>query len=180
MPDQDEQQIAAFSHLAMDSRSRIFGFIYSMLHNVADAEDVYQQTMIVMWEKFDEFRPGTNFVNWALAIAQFKVKQFCSKAARQRVWFDDSIVGLVAESYCDMGSGLASSDHMDGLLHCLERLPEKQRRLLKARYGDGLTIRELAQRESKAEAAVAMVLARLRKSLLLCITSALGQRQVDA
>ena len=42
---------------------RLYGYIFTLLRNHQDAQDVFQQTSLVLWEKFDEFRPDTNFLN---------------------------------------------------------------------------------------------------------------------
>ncbi|MCO6043675.1 sigma-70 family RNA polymerase sigma factor [Aeoliella sp. ICT_H6.2] len=157
----------------------MFSFIYSMLHNQADAEDVYQQTTIVMWEKFGEYQPGTSFVNWALAIAHNKIKQFRRQTGRDRLHFDDRVMQLMAETYSELEVRKSSSERFEGLLHCLSKLTDKQRRVLRLRYSDSFSIQDLAQRERKSEAAMVMVLARLRKSLQACITAAISRGLVD-
>lgn len=179
MADQDEQAIAEFSRLLVEARSRVFGFIRSMVHNSVDAEDIYQQTTIVLWTKFHEFQPGTSFVNWALAIAQYKIKKFYEKVARDRLWFDERVISLVAESYADPMPSDGGSERMAGLLQCLEKLPTRHRRLLQLRYTSGLSIRALAQHEEKTEAAITMSLSRLRKSLLECIGLMMRKGQTD-
>ena len=45
---------------------QIFGYIYTLVPNRADAEDILQETSLVICEKFDEFKEGTDFVAWAL------------------------------------------------------------------------------------------------------------------
>ena len=85
--------------------------------------------------------------------------------------FNDTVVRLMAETYADLPVNRSSSERVNGLLHCLSKLSDKQRRLLRLRYADSLSIRDLADQERKSEAAVVMVLARLRKLLYSCINS---------
>ena len=179
MAEQDEQAIAEFSRLLMEARGRIFGFIHSMVHNSVDAEDIYQQTTIVLWTKFHEFQPGTSFLNWALAIAQYKIKKFYEKVSRDRLWFNERLISLMAESYGDPVPSDGESERMAGLLQCLEKLPMRHRRLLQLRYASGMTIRALAQHEEKTEAAITMSLSRLRRSLLECIGLMIRKGQTD-
>lgn len=180
MGEQDKDRIARFSQLVTESRGRVFCFIYSMLHNMADAEDVYQQSTIVMWEKFSDFEEGTNFSSWALAIAYNKIKQFQRQSGKQRLHFDDKVVQAMAKTYSEIELARPASDRMEGLLHCLSKLSGRQRRLLKMRYTDSVSIRELAGHERKSEASVVMMLARLRKSLQSCITSSVARGVADA
>ena len=68
---QNEVAIAVgeFARLIRESHRELFGFIFAMLQNRADAEDVYQQTALMLWKKFAEFMPGTNFTGWAIRVA---------------------------------------------------------------------------------------------------------------
>ena len=47
----------------------LFAFVFSMAPNRNDAEELLQETRVVLWEKFDDFAPGTNFLAWAYSIA---------------------------------------------------------------------------------------------------------------
>lgn len=48
---------------------QIFAYIYTLVPDRHDAEDLLQETSLVICEKFDEFRPGSDFVAWACQIA---------------------------------------------------------------------------------------------------------------
>lgn len=148
----------------------MFGYIYAMLHNMSDAEDVYQQTTVLLWEKFDEFQQGTDFTSWALKIAYYNVKNFQRTQSRARVFFSDAVMEKVAASYQSVGP-TESTERADALVQCLRQLPERHRALLQLRYAESASIKQLAKQENKSEAAVSMVLTRLRKSLWRCIQS---------
>ena len=57
-----------FLTLFRSNESRIFGFILAFLPNFAKAEDILQETMIVMWRKFNEFQKDTNFAGISVFI----------------------------------------------------------------------------------------------------------------
>ncbi|WP_425395567.1 sigma-70 family RNA polymerase sigma factor [Aeoliella sp.] len=168
MHSRDEHQIAAFSDLLAASRSRVFGYIYAMLHNMSDAEDIYQQTTVLLWEKFGEYQPGTEFTSWALKIAYFNIKNFQRSQHRARVFFSESVMEKVADSFL-AESDREADERTEALSGCLNKLSPEQQELLRLRYSDGASVKQLAEQENKTEAAVAMVLTRLRKSLLKCI-----------
>lgn len=165
-----EQQIATFSELVAAHRGRVFGYIYAMLHNLADAEDIYQQTTVLMWQKFNEFEPGTDFGSWALKIAYFNIKNFQRTKSRRHVFFSDEVMEKVAESY-RRAEGDRDEDRVEALVDCVRRLPEHHQLLLKRRYSDDAPVKHLAESEGKSEAAMAMMLSRLRKALFRCVRS---------
>jgi RNA polymerase sigma-70 factor (ECF subfamily) len=63
---------------------KIFAYLYTLVPNRADADDLLQETCLTIYEKFDEFEDGTDFVAWANRIAWWKVRQsrqkFCPVA----------------------------------------------------------------------------------------------------
>jgi RNA polymerase sigma-70 factor (ECF subfamily) len=58
-PTNDEHD---FGRLFVRYQSRIYGFIRSLVVHRDDAEDLLQETASVLWRKFGEFRPGSDFL----------------------------------------------------------------------------------------------------------------------
>ena len=50
-----------FLSLFLRSEREIFRYVASMVPNVADAEDIVQQTAITLWEKLDAYDPTQPF-----------------------------------------------------------------------------------------------------------------------
>src|SRR5436190_19336309 len=71
---------------------QIFSYIYVLVPNRADAEDLLQETSVVICEKFHEFREGTDFVAWACQIAYWRDRCFADKHARAMVFFSRVMV----------------------------------------------------------------------------------------
>ena len=76
MPDSDLHR--ALVPLLMRHERQIFAYIYTLLPNRHDAEDILQETCLTIYDKFAEFTQGTDFLAWAMRIAWWKVR-----AARQ-------------------------------------------------------------------------------------------------
>jgi RNA polymerase sigma factor (sigma-70 family) len=79
----DAKRYEEFSELIRLYSSQMLAYIDSLLLNRSDAEGLFQDTCIVLWQKFDEFRRGTNFLAWALRIADYKVMNFQQKQSRR-------------------------------------------------------------------------------------------------
>lgn len=67
----------------------------------------------------------------------------------------------------------AQSDRLAVLRKCVEKLPEKNRKLLKSHYFDGVPIETLAEAEGMKSGAVRQLFFRLRNLLRTCIEQAL-------
>src|SRR3954464_5596392 len=99
---------------------QIFSYIYTLVPNRYDAEDLLQETSLVICEKFQEFREGSDFVAWACQIAYWRGGDSRQKFARSKVVFDQDILDVVAKTAGSMTDEL--DDRHEALAHCLQRL----------------------------------------------------------
>jgi RNA polymerase sigma-70 factor (ECF subfamily) len=151
---------------------QIFSYIYVLVPNRNDAEDLLQETSLLICEKFHEFREGTDFVAWACQIAYWRVRYSRQKFARSKVVFDQEIVDVVAQTAGDMTEEL--DDRHEALAKCLEKLHSRDRDLLMARYEPGGGVEEAARRSGRTVPTAYKALARLRKLLLDCVSTRLA------
>src|SRR4029077_16969170 len=98
---------------------QIFSYIYVLVPNRTDAEDLLQETSLLICEKFHEFRPGTDFVAWACQIAYWRIRYSRQKFARSKVVFDQEIVDVVAQTAGNMTEEL--DERHEALGKCLEK-----------------------------------------------------------
>jgi RNA polymerase sigma-70 factor, ECF subfamily len=167
MPPRDDR-ILEFSNLLHQSRGPVFALIYAIVLNMADTEDVFQQTASLLWEKFDEYQPGTNFTGWALSVARFKAANFVRGRYRERQRFSSNVIEqLYQASVSSPDSG--HEDRLDALRACLSKLSEKDRQLVYRCYGADLQIKEVARQEGRNANALYATLHRIRRVLLLCV-----------
>ena len=68
--------------LMTQHQRRIFSYIYTLVPDRHHAEDLLQESSLVICEKFDEFELGTDFVAWACQIAWWRVRAAQQKFAR--------------------------------------------------------------------------------------------------
>jgi RNA polymerase sigma-70 factor (ECF subfamily) len=156
---------------------QIFSYIYVLVPKRADAEDLLQETSLVICEKFGEFREGTDFVAWACQIAYWRVRYSRQKFARSKVLFDQEVVDLLAQTASEMVDEL--DERHEALATCLQRLHPRDRSMLLARYEPGGTVEEAAKRSGRTLQTAYKALARLRKLLLDCVSTRLS-REVSA
>jgi RNA polymerase sigma-70 factor (ECF subfamily) len=151
---------------------QIFAYIYALVPNRYDAEDLLQETSVVICEKFHEFEDGTDFVAWACQIAYWRVRYSRQKFARSKVVFDQAIVDALAHTAGEMAEEL--DDRHVALGHCLQKLPSRDRELLLVRYEPGCGVEEAARRSGRTLQTAYKALARLRKLLMDCVSTRLA------
>src|SRR5687768_7984588 len=86
-----------FMRLFLRVERRVYGLIVAMTANFNDADDILQETTAVMWRKFDEFKPGTDFAAWALSIARWQVMAHRKRYAVGRSRLSDQTVEALAD-----------------------------------------------------------------------------------
>jgi RNA polymerase sigma-70 factor, ECF subfamily len=151
---------------------QIFGYIFVLVPNRYDAEDLLQETSLVICEKFEEFEEGTDFVAWACQIAYWRVRYSRQKFARSKVVFNQEIVDALAQTASEMAEEL--DDRHVALASCLQALPTRDRDLLLVRYEPGGGVEEAARRSGRTLQTAYKALARLRKLLLDCVSDRLA------
>lgn len=147
---------------------QIFAYIYTLVPDRPDAEDLLQETCVVICEKFDEFTPGTDFVAWACQIAWWRIRYSRQKFARSKVVFDDTILEAVARTASAMREEL--DERHEALARCLQKLAPRDRELVLTRYEPGSGVAEAARRSGRSMDAAYKALNRLRKLLHDCVT----------
>ena len=130
-----------FLRLLRQNEKRIYVYILTAVSNRAVAEDIMQETMVVMWRKFDEFEPGTKFSAWGTKIARFFVLDYYRKNQKAVVHFDTQALENIMNSSCNIGD---IDSRSEALRTCVKKLPENLQQIIRLRYTKGLKIKEVA------------------------------------
>jgi RNA polymerase sigma-70 factor (ECF subfamily) len=158
--------------LMTQHQRRIFSYIYTMVPNRYDAEDLLQETSMVICEKFDDFEPHTDFVAWACQIAYWRIRYARQKFARSKVIYQQELVDALAQTAAVMREEL--DERHEALAQCLQKLPQRDRELVLTRYEPGSGVPEAAKRSGRSLEAAYKALARIRKLLFDCVTHQLA------
>jgi RNA polymerase sigma-70 factor (ECF subfamily) len=166
-----------FLRLFLRNERRIYAYIVTLLPNRADADDVFQEASIVMWDKFDDRHPPEDFAAWGCRIAYFKVLDYYRKRQRCRVRFSQAMLERVAETAIEQASVLQLDDRRDALAACLEKLPPRDQDLLERRFAPGSTTQSTAAAVGRSVDAVYKALAKIRQALFDCVTRTLRREE---
>jgi RNA polymerase sigma-70 factor (ECF subfamily) len=168
-PDSRAQQFAA---LLADGQDQLFAYVRALVRDFNDADDLFQQTAIVLWRKFDSYDPQRSFLGWAMGIARFEVSNFLRTRSRSKLYFSDELNLLLADAQEDLSKDEAD-DRRDALKQCLGKLRERDRRLVEQCYGSDSTIVELGESIGRSSHSIHNSLRRIRSALFDCIRQTL-------
>lgn len=166
----DGDAMERFVQLLATAQRPVFLCAVCLLHHAQDAEEVLQETNLVLWRKFDQYQPGTDFVAWACRIARLESLQYRRRKRRDAIPFSDEFLERLAdevEQHVDHWS-----DRRTALASCLEKLPTADRTLVERRYQWPTSTRELAAMLGRSDQGVRRSLQRIRTALLQCIERA--------
>lgn len=142
-------------------------FILAQIPRPNDAEEILQNTNVVIWSKCDRFEPGTNFVAWAMKIASLEVLKFRQRHARDKLQFSDEFVSRVAAAIEE------EADLLDrrrrALASCMKKLRPDDRELIQQRYAPGGSGKSVAEALRRPANSVYQSIGRIRQALLECI-----------
>lgn len=152
--------------LFVASQGNVLAFILSLQPKFAEAEDILQETFLVISRKADSFTPGTNFLAWACTVARFKVLEFRRRQATQAAQISDAAV----ESLCgELPDGAFFEHRLGALRECLHRLAPRARELIWLRYQGACEPEEIARKMAWTPGSVRVALTRARGVLRQCV-----------
>jgi RNA polymerase sigma-70 factor (ECF subfamily) len=173
MNEQDRHNL--FSELVAHHQSGLYAYIFAIVQNWADADDLYQATCLVLWRKFDSFEPGSSFFAWARQTAKIEVRSFLRRK-QSPAYVCEELVDALAE----LAVGSPGDDaelYLASMQQCRKKLNAADAELLQLRYVEALGIREIAERQQRFQSNVCRSLNRIRRWLLDCIKTELGRHE---
>jgi len=162
----------AFAMLVDEHQRMLTSFAAFRVPDRSIVDEVVQQTFIRAYEQLEDFRIGDDFAVWLRVICGYMIRtemtrrhrEFKSSAEhRERIrarLLERSLACAPVPPEGDLNSALAA---------CIEGLPEKQAALVRQRYAEEMSVRDLAESLGKTVNWTTTTLYRIRASLRGCI-----------
>jgi RNA polymerase sigma-70 factor, ECF subfamily len=171
MNEQERQEL--FAELITRHQGQIYACIYAVVRNSADTDDLFQSVCLVLWHRFESFRPGSNFLAWARQTAKNKVGNFVRRK-QLPIYVSEELVDVLMEDTArPYDDGVEA--YVAALRHCREGLAAADEELLQLRYVEGLSTVDIAERIQRLQPSVSRSLNRIRRCLLECIQMELAR-----
>ena len=162
-----------FAELAERSQHSLLSYIFAFVHNLHDAEDIYQQTLAILWKKFDTFDRASDFGTWARGVARFEVANFLKKKRNSRVYFSETLISEIDQAVSEPDAS-GQSGFLAALRRCMKKLSRVDRELVQDFYG-GASAKVIAEANNRSVEGVYNALSRIRRSLSECIRSVVAE-----
>ncbi len=162
-----------FVNLYSKHQRTLHSLIRTLCRSPEDTDDIFQNTTIVLWRKFDDFEPGTNFLAWAASIARYEVLDFAKRKGRSALLFDSELIAQITERAATHAENADS--RLQALRTCLHKLSEGHRDLLERRYATSGSVNEIASELDRSANSVSVTLHTIRRQLLHCIDKQMAE-----
>ena len=138
--------------------AEVYRYVYAVLGNRADAEDVTQTTFVNALRALERGERPRKPANWLITIAHNLIRQrFRQQQSRPRqVELDRDVPTLEAD---------ADGPAIEDLVRALQRIPESQREALVLREMEGRSYKEISGILDVSETALESLIFRARRSL---------------
>lgn len=163
----DSARHARFACLFAEAYPRLYSYLRAVLPHRDDAEEVLQETCIVLWQKFAEFEPESSFVAWACRIAHYKVLEFHRRETKHSLPLVEEFSEIVSQD--TLGNSDVHEARHQALAGCLAKLKSEDRHIVQLRYSHDGSVKDTAQKVERSVDAVRKALQRIRRTLLQCI-----------
>ena len=167
----DDETVQAFSRLLVANQRRIYGFILTLVHDRAAAEDILQDVSALLWQKFDKFEPGTDFAAWGMAVSRLTILNWRRKQKKVPLPLDDQQFVLLADEAVAVNCEFEA--RQAALTNCLQEVDAPGRDLLAARFEMARSVTSIAEQLGRSRVAIYKRLNRLQTLLLECINEKL-------
>ena len=176
MTEEDENSLGSqrseFMEMLLQVEFDLMAYISSLEYESSQRDDVFQEVVITMWERFDTYDPSFAFAAWGRGIARNKLMQRWDRVKKDKKHMLFSSVAIEAIDSAYPNSEKCESnkeERIEILEKCLEHVPEDRRDLLRWKYEHGYSLNKIADMYNKKVDTISKVIRRLRKSLLECI-----------
>ena len=172
LPPDPTAQTESYLRLLTQHDRWLATFVYGLVGNHADADEILQDCKVAMWKHFGSFQEGSNFRAWARAFATNHILNY-RRAAKRRpstameAEFIEAVAGEIERRADDLDARAGA------LQQCLRKLPEAHRKIVLWRYYEDCGVEEIAAKSERSAEAVYRLLSRIRGVLNDCVSRAL-------
>ena len=179
MPDNSTRPIDEHTlrvqQLFVRHQQALLAYVLSIEPNLADAQDIVQETFLTVSRKARTFTEGTNFLAWACMVARYNTLHFQRTRARRVARLDGDVVELLhAGEVVDEGY---FEQQVSAMQRCLDRLAPRARELVWLRYHGAKMPEQIAREVGWSVNAVRVALSRARTVLRKCVEHQLATQE---
>jgi RNA polymerase sigma-70 factor (ECF subfamily) len=160
----------AFREIVREYGLMLRSYLGSCMHHIDDIDDVAQETLLAAYNSLDRFDQEQDFGAWLRGIARYKMLNHLRTTQRRNAAmarFREDALSLIEGELEDQAAEMQNRS-IEALLLCIQRLPERARRVVRAGL-DGIKGETIAAELRTTVTAVYNLQWRTNQTLRKCV-----------
>lgn len=159
-----------FGQLFDADKNRLYAFIFAFVSDRAIADDIFQETSLVLWQEFEKFELGTSFSKWANVIAFNRIRRHRHAHKKYQLGLSDDFHQEFSQNIAIIeGSSDQQEQRWRYLEACCSSLSAPLMQIYQRFYVDNLTAQDIANETGRSIHAIRKAIHKLRKKLFDCV-----------
>lgn len=170
-PSRPIEPLALFEILARENADSLTAFLRASVYDEADADDLFQETMLIAWRKIGEYDRSRPFGAWLRGIGKRLVLVHYRKAAGDVALAGEQVLDCLDQrmAQVDRQRGDTLDEKIAALKDCIESLAPLYREPIELHYRQRRTTEWIAGHLATTRNAVQKQLQRARMQLAECL-----------
>lgn len=151
------------------NKDGFLAYVFSLVRNITDAEDIIHEAYVKMLKKLDQYDPSRSFDGWAMGFIRLQVLKFRREKATSKIiheeFSDEIISALSEEALGNEAFRLKQEDMYSMIEQGMKKLTPFLAQLITMKYQRGMTDNDIATELGKNVGSIEMGLTRARREL---------------
>ncbi len=147
-------------------RRAVLGYIYAIVRDYHLAEDVYQETLLVLARQWQSYETVHSFLSLAREIGRRQALSALRKNQRAPLLLSEEALDALDAAF---DAGAVAEPPLEALEHCLQKAPSFWRNVIRLRYWEHSSVLEIAGALGRSPNTISVTLNRVRLRLADCI-----------
>jgi RNA polymerase sigma-70 factor len=169
--DKIQQAREVFEILVRENQAMLMTYLRAVVRDAAVGEDLFQETMLIAWQKLNEYDRTRPFGPWLRGIAAKLVLAHFRKAKSDILLFGDETLEYLSGQVQHISErpGDTWDEKIAAITHCLGSLAEHYRHAIDLRYFKQTPAADIATASNTSVETIKKRLQRARALLLDCL-----------
>ena len=156
----------AFETLVLAYQDRIYSFIYNIVRNEMDAEEIGQDVFVKAYKNLDRFKGEAKFSTWLYSIAHNTAASHFRKKRIKTNSLEEDSPAMGFESSLETSLESIKKEERDKYIElAMDKMAPQQRMLIQLFYLDENSIKEIIEITGLSEGSIKTGLMRARNKL---------------
>ena len=165
------QARAVFEILIRENQAMLMTYLRAVLRNRSSIDDLFQETMLIAWQKLEEYDRSRPFGPWLRGIAGNIVKAYYRKTKSDFMLCHDEVLEQISQQLQHISErpGDSLDEKIAALEHCIDALSDHYRQAIKLRYFEQTPASQIAEISKTTVETIKKRLQRARSQLFDCL-----------